>query len=115
MVDIPHWSLPFRFELLPDGTRRVAVTEQDSVEEVRDCVELILRTVQSERATLPEFGRPAILEFTTDRELARSLVQQAIDESEPRAQAIVEAAPVDTQDEGLLRLLAMYDVEVSEE
>jgi phage baseplate assembly protein W len=106
----PHFSLPFRFERLADGTQRTAVTEQDTALEIGDAVELTLRTIQGERATLPGFGRPESLLFTLDRDLARSMVQEAIDDAEPRVRALVEAAPIDTQDPGLLRLIALYDI-----
>lgn len=109
-TELPHFSLPFRFEQLPDGTRRTAVTEQDTAEEIGDCVELTLRTVQGQRGTLPGFGRPESLLFTVERELARSMVQEAVDDAEPRVRALVEAAPVDTSDPGLLRLIALYDM-----
>lgn len=110
MAERPHFSLPFRFERLSDGRQRVAVTEQDTADEIGDCVELTVRTVQGERGTLPDFGRPETLEFIVDRNLARSLVQQSIDDAEPRVRAVVEAAPLDTQDPGLLRLRALYEM-----
>lgn len=111
MTDVPHFSLPFRYDRLSDGRQRVAVTEQDTAQEIGDCVELILRTVQGDRATLPDFGRPEELEFTLDRELARSLVQQAVDEFEPRARTLVENADDETtDDEGILRLRVLYDI-----
>lgn len=111
MADNPHFSLPFRFERQMDGTYQVPVTEQDTLEEIGDCVELILRVEQGERGTLPGFGRPEMLRFTTDRDLARSMVQQAIDEYEPRAQASVTREDLDLNDEGVLRLLTMYGLE----
>ena len=110
MPEHPHFSLPFRFEQLADGTRRTAVTEQDTAEEIGDCVELTLRTVQGERGTLPGFGRPEALVFTLERELARSMVQEVVDDAEPRVRAMIEAAPIDSQDPGLLRLIALYDI-----
>jgi phage baseplate assembly protein W len=110
MADTPHWSLPFRFERLRTGEARIPVTEQDSIAEIRDCVELILRTEVGERGTLPGFGRPQSLAFTTDREVARIEVQTAIDDSEPRVRALVEAGELDLADPGVLRLLAMYEM-----
>jgi phage baseplate assembly protein W len=112
MAQLPHWSMPFRFEVLRSGEQIVPVNEQDTVADVADCVELTLRTEQGERRTLPEFGRPQMLAFTTNRELAAGMVQQAITDAEPRARALVEAAPVDPSDEGLLRLLAMWDLDM---
>lgn len=98
----PHFSIPFRLA----GTA-IAVTEQDTAAEVADCVELNLRTVQGERATLTSFGRPDNLEFITNRDLAIAEVQQTIEDNEPRARAMIESD--DTYaDEGILRLRAMW-------
>jgi phage baseplate assembly protein W len=49
----PHFSLPFRLS----GTS-FAVSEQDSAEEIADCVEAILRTPEGSRIDVPGFGRP---------------------------------------------------------
>jgi phage baseplate assembly protein W len=98
----PHLSMPFRL----DGDH-FAVTGQDTAAEVADCVELTLRTVQGERRTLPEFGRPDFLEFTSDRDLVVAETQQAIEAAEPRARAMVERDDRDAQ-EGILRLQAMW-------
>jgi phage baseplate assembly protein W len=50
---VPHFSLPFRIE---GGT--VATSEQDTLEEIADCVEAVLRTTVGARLELPEFGIP---------------------------------------------------------
>ena len=50
---IPHLALPFR---IVDG--RAAVTEQDTFEEIRDCVQAIIRTPRGFRLELPDFGVP---------------------------------------------------------
>jgi phage baseplate assembly protein W len=114
MADFPHISLPFRFEQA-GGPVVMAVTEEDSLDEIGDCVELILRTEHGQRRTLPGFGRPEQLLFMTDRELARSLVQAAVDEWEGRVQATVERADLDPNDPGLLRLRAMYELPAEHE
>jgi phage baseplate assembly protein W len=98
----PHFGMPFRLQ-----RHAFAVTEQDTAAEVADCVELTLRTVQGERRTLPEFGRPDFLEFTSDRELAVAETQQAIENAEPRARAMLERDD-DHAEEGILRLRAMW-------
>jgi hypothetical protein len=110
----PHFSLPFRVERDRAGRVIVPMTEQGSLAEIADCVELTVRTVRGERLTLPGFGRPDTLEFATDREIARAQLQDAIDEAEPRVRALVRAAERDPQDPGLLRLLAMYQLEVAQ-
>jgi phage baseplate assembly protein W len=111
MTDIPHLALPPRID---PSTGSLAVNEQDTNADIADCVELTLRTVQGQRRTLPSFGRPEMLEFIVDRDLAVSLVQQAIELAEPRARPAVEAAPIDTTDPGLLRLLAFWELNQEE-
>lgn len=53
-VTIPHLSIPFRVF----GVRGAAHAQQDSEEEILDCVELILRYTQGHRPEKPEFGIP---------------------------------------------------------
>jgi hypothetical protein len=104
MTELPHFGQPFRLE-----GDHFAVTEQESANEVADCVELTLRTVQGERRTLPAFGRPDFLEFTSDRELALSETQSAIEEHEPRALPMIERGDTDAEaEQGIMRLQAMW-------
>ena len=99
---LPHFSMPFRLE-----GASFAANEQDTAEEVADCVELTLRTVQGERRTLPDFGRPDRLVFSTDRLLAVNSVQQAIEHGEPRARPLVESDASDAE-QGIMRLRVMW-------
>ena len=107
----PHFSLPFRFEFSA-GETVIPVNEEGTLDELGDCVELILRTEQGQRRKMPAFGRSEALAFMTDRALARSLVQQAVDESEPRVSPLVQSADIDPADPGMHRILTMYEVEV---
>lgn len=109
MADNPHFSMPFRLQ-----GDHFAVTEQDTSAEVADCVELTLRTVQGERRTLPEFGRPDFLEFTSDRDLAVAETQQAIEAAEPRARVMLERDDGEA-DEGILRLRAMWGFDTDDD
>jgi phage baseplate assembly protein W len=52
-IDIPHFKYPFQFG--PPG-QRVQYTEQDSDDELLDCIEVLLSTVQGERIEIPEYG-----------------------------------------------------------
>ena len=115
MADRPHFSLPFRFVYMPRGEVTIPVTDQDTPAEIADALELSLRTEQGDRRTLPSFGRPRQLAFLTDREQIRVLVQATADEDEPRARATVGRAPIDPDDPGVQRLIAMLDVEAPEE
>jgi phage baseplate assembly protein W len=114
MAEFPHFALPFRFDRFANELV-VPVNEQDTVEELGDSVELLLRTEQGQRRTLPGFGRPQSLAFMGDRELARSLVQSTVNEWEPRVQAFVQQGDFDMQDPGVVRLLAMYEISVEQE
>jgi phage baseplate assembly protein W len=53
--DVPKISFPFR--MVSSGKNAVYV-EQDSDEEVMDCVEVLLRTEVGSREEIPEFGLP---------------------------------------------------------
>lgn len=105
-----HFALPFRFVVDPMGGQGAATTVQDTTAEIADCVELAVRTVAGERLTLPSFGRPEALEFTVEPDLARSQLQIAIDEAEPRARAIVDG-DYDPTDPATLRIRAMFQLE----
>lgn len=50
-VNTPHLAFPFD---LSAGS--AAVTEQDSLDEIVDCVEVILRTPRGQRVDQPDFG-----------------------------------------------------------
>lgn len=90
-VDTPHFSLPFR--LASDG-RSVSVEEQDSVEEIRDCVELVLRFPVGSRAELPEFGTPDLTFRQADADgIDVADVEAAVETWEPRVDVLIEDAP----------------------
>lgn len=81
MTDIPHFSLPFRVE-----RGQVAVTEQDSAEEIADCVEAVLRYRPGERDDEPEFGTPDQA-FKT---VVGPELEAAVAEWEPRAEVDID-------------------------
>lgn len=90
MTDIPHFSLPFAWVTSGAGGVTARVNEQESVAEIGACCEAIIRTVQGERTSLPEFGRPE-LEFNTNPALTRAALSQALITFEPRVQALITA------------------------
>lgn len=112
-TDIPHFTLPFAF--VPDGTGGLVanVCDQESIAEIGACCEAILRTVQGQRTTLPDFGRPE-LEFNTDPELVRATLAAALVEWEPRVQAMVTDWP-DPTDESVQVIRALIAPADSEE
>ena len=114
MPDPVHFALPFRYVRSRGGGLAPATHPEGSTSEIADCVELTLRTVRGQRTTLPNFGRPDELEFSTDARLAAALVQASIDEAEPRARGVVEGQH-DPHDQGLMRLVAMFELTYIEE
>ncbi len=85
MAQVPHIKLPYT--LTDAGT---AVVEQDSHEEIRQCVELILRTEVGSRIEVPEFGIED-LAFARSTDQIEQEVLRAVEEWEPRAGAIADA------------------------
>lgn len=78
MTEIPHFSLPFRF-----AGPQAAVVEQDSLEEIADCLVAVLTCPQGFRVELPDFGLPDPT-FSTPQ-VSRELLREVVEEWEPRA------------------------------
>lgn len=93
-VELPHFTLPFAFTRSPSGGLGAAVVEQESIAEIGGCAEAIIRTVQGQRTTLPDFGVPQ-LEFNTSADATRAAIAASLVEFEPRVTALIEAAPDD--------------------
>jgi hypothetical protein len=72
MTEIPHFAVPFNFV----GTT-VAAVEQDTPEEVTQCVYVIAHYHPGDRAELPEFGIPdQVFRPLTDVDLIRDAVER---------------------------------------
>ena len=86
MTELPHFALPFRF-VNPSA----AVTEQDSIEEIADCVYAILICPQGFRVELPYFGLPdpTFAMPAPDLEEIRSVIETW----EERASVVLEDNP----------------------
>lgn len=86
-ISTPHFALPFRFK---DGLGGVSavVNEQDSYEEIRDCVSAIVRYSKRDRPEAPDFGiTPLEFEVEVDTERILEEVQRV----EPRVQLIISS------------------------
>lgn len=92
MTDIPHFTLPFQWARGVQGGVQVSVAEQESVAEIAGCAEAIIRTVQGQRTSLPEFGRPE-LEFATDPDFVRTSLATALIAFEPRVESLIASEP----------------------
>jgi phage baseplate assembly protein W len=82
----PHFDLPFRVQ----GGSAVCV-EQDTLRDIQNCVEAILRTHVGERESQPTFGieDPTFQTIPLD---PNSIINQVV-ESEPRAVILAEESP----------------------
>lgn len=91
MVEVPHFALPFRFETDPTGEAHAAVNEQDSPDDIADCVQAILMCPLGFRLELPDFG----VRDQTFGSPGANLddIQAAISLYEPRADVLIESDP----------------------
>lgn len=94
MADVPHLRVPLEFV-----GGKLAVVEQDSTEEVTQCVEAVLRYRKGERLTRPSFGvgdltfRPILPSGLRVDDLAA-----ALEEHEPRLGVLIEQSAVSSSD-----------------
>lgn len=96
--DAPQWAFPF--QLGPDGQPLEVV--QDSAEDVRGSVELLLNYPLGFRDDAPDFGiADPTFEVVTSATVED--VEAAIEQWEPRALALVDGE-VDVIDEALRRI-----------
>lgn len=87
----PHLRVPFAI----NGSRASAV-EQDTVDEIEQCVQAIIRTPIGELLDEPELGIPDYL-FTQSNDDAVDEITEAVSEWEPRASvSVVEDAVEET-------------------
>jgi phage baseplate assembly protein W len=87
---VPHFALPFRVE----ASGSVAVLDQDSEEEIAQCVGVLMSTTVGERIELPGYGirSPVFSTMSThdDADMAA-----AVGKWEPRATALVHSEVID--------------------
>lgn len=89
MILVPKLRVPFQ---IVGG--RAAVVEQDSVDEIVQCVEYLLRTEPGSRYEAPEFGLPDPA-FTERPDQLLSLARSVIDRWEPRAATRLSSEEID--------------------
>ena len=80
-IETPHFSLPFRFGGINGG---VVLNEQDSENDIVDCIKCIIAYPEGSRADEPEFGIPDLL-FKQRSSDSLALLQEAILAWEPRS------------------------------
>ena len=106
MTDLPHFSLPFRF-----STPWAAVSEQDSLDEIADCVLAILVCPAGYRVELPDFGVPD-LTFSAPA-VDVDVLRRSVEFWEPRAVAVFDSRP-DALDELVARVQTLVQVRTEE-
>jgi phage baseplate assembly protein W len=85
-VQIPHFAFPFRF-----GERGAAVViEQDSYEEIEQCVKVLMLTEIGERLEVPDFG---ILDVTFRNGADTSSIEAAAKEWDERVETDISEEP----------------------
>lgn len=89
MANIPHFAVPFEIAVTGHGAPTALVTEQDSPEEILDCVEVVLRYETGYRLEKPEFGTPDQTFAEPAPDTKR--IFGAIDIWEPRAEPVITA------------------------
>lgn len=95
MATIPHFALPLRYV-----NGHAIVNEQDTLDDIVDCVYAVAVTNPGERQELPDFG---LLDMTFDQEpLPVDAAANQIAHWEPRAHISINAAP-DRFDAALVR------------
>lgn len=91
MTDIPKLAFPFS---------RGSYREQDSDEEITDCVEVLLSTQQGERIEVPEYGLPD--QAFKQGGASREAIVATINEWEDRAAVSVERTASDADLDNLI-------------
>lgn len=96
-MQTPHFDIPFRF-----GAKGAVTVEQDSFEDIANCVEVIVRTPVGFRDDNPSFGFPQT-EFS-QQPIITSDVVEIVASQEPRAVVVMSDKP-DALDELIDRIL----------
>lgn len=86
MTVVPHFDLPFRFT-----AGHAAVVEQDSSDDISNCVDAVLLTRIGSRVEMPEFGIPDPTFDIQPIELQGMFA--ALVEQEPRAYVLIDQEP----------------------
>lgn len=102
-IETPHFALPLRF-----NRGSTVCNEQDTIEDIADCVEAILRTGPGDLGENPDFGTPPLI--FQQRPLNLDDVINRVELWEPRARVVMEEAPIKL-DEALARVRATVKLE----
>lgn len=85
-VTIPHLALPLRYV----GGSAV-VNQQDTIDDIIDCVYAVCVTNPGDRDEMPDFG---LLDMTFDQEpIPTDAAISQIEQWEPRAEVVIQTVP----------------------
>lgn len=90
-VETPHLALPLRFAGINGGA---LVNEQDSTEDIVDCVKAVLAYPTGSNVATPGFGVPDIPFAQTTAAGISDGLREAIAQWEPRSGVIVTEHPI---------------------
>lgn len=84
-VQVPHFALPLRYT-----NGHAVVNEQDSLDDIADCVYAVCVTNPGDRDEMPDFG---LLDMTFDQEpIPAAAAANQILVWEPRAQVLIDVS-----------------------
>lgn len=86
-ANVPHFDYPFRF----DFNNHAACVEQDSIEDIENCIVSILLTEIGARIEIPEYGMESML--FKQQPLSSGDIYNAITSQESRAHMVVSTDP----------------------
>jgi phage baseplate assembly protein W len=87
----PHFDLPFRFSGSTGINKSAVVAEQNSFEDIANCVEAIVRTPIGFRNDAPQFGFPTL--ELLEQPIVSSDVVSIVQAQEPRATILISEMP----------------------
>jgi hypothetical protein len=88
-VEVPHFAYPFRFSYITDS--HAVVNEQDSLDDVVDCVLVSLLVEPRTRVEVPTFGTPS--QVFENQPLNLQLIINSVELWESRAVQILSQHP----------------------
>src|SRR5262245_40413957 len=89
-ADLPHFDLPFRFAYR-SGKPSVVVVDQDTNDDVFNCVVAIVRTYEGFRPEMPDFGLPEQVFMV--QPLDTDALESDIVAEEGRARVLIDTLP----------------------
>ena len=99
-IDAPHFDFPFHFHS-HQGILTTAEVEQDSIDDISNCINVICLTPLGWFAEAPNFGLPDLT--FNQQPLDANELSGVIVEQEPRSILVIEEAP-DRYDELIARV-----------